>query len=460
MTGYKLALLSVLALAGKAQICGKEAGGAVCPNGECCSEWGWCGVTANYCGSGCQSQCFVDLPPVEPAEDPEPNYQFNGYNPIPTQSSSEDGSSGDDGQVRSDLRCGAGFNNSPCAPGLCCSQHGWCGDSDAHCGAGCQSGCGLKDESSTTSETTSTETSATEEPTSTSTVEVTATESTATETSTTTEAQAEETPTLSAPRSDGRCGKDFGNAACADKACCSEYGYCGATSEFCGAGCQSNCAKEDVSDLPRKNAFGSIITCARPGTFAITYDDGPHPTYTPQILDGLKKYSIKATFFWLGQAMLLYPEIVKRAYEEGHQIASHTFSHPHMPQLTKEDVKAELTRTNDAAFDVIGKTIAHCRMPYGETSDTVEAVIKDLGMTHISWNLDTFDWKHRRPETILSIFSNKLNESDVSKDTYISLQHDVNEATAAGVEDVAKLMSGSGYELLTVADCLNVNAYL
>nr|XP_051201163.1 endochitinase-like isoform X1 [Lolium perenne]XP_051201172.1 endochitinase-like isoform X2 [Lolium perenne] len=95
-------LAAVLATAARAQTCGSQAGGATCANCLCCSQFGFCGNTSDYCGAGCQSQC-------------------TGCSPV--------------------QRCGSQFGGATCANCLCCSQFGFCGGTAEYCGAGCQSQC-------------------------------------------------------------------------------------------------------------------------------------------------------------------------------------------------------------------------------------------------------------------------------------------------------------------------------
>ncbi|KAG2703638.1 hypothetical protein I3760_06G147500 [Carya illinoinensis] len=114
-------LFFALMLAGStsAAQCGVQAGGALCPNGLCCSQWGWCGNTEAYCGTGCQSQCPSPPPPPSPSPPPPPP---PSPPPIPGQ-------------------CGVQAGGALCPNGLCCSQWGWCGNTEAYCGTGCQSQC-------------------------------------------------------------------------------------------------------------------------------------------------------------------------------------------------------------------------------------------------------------------------------------------------------------------------------
>ena len=85
---------------------------------------------------------------------------------------------------------------------------------------------------------------------------------------------------------------------------------------------------------------------------ALTFDDGPHSTYTPQILDLLSQYDAKATFFVIGERAEKFPEILFRELEEGHEIANHTYTHPF--RISPEQLKKELDKTNELIYDITG----------------------------------------------------------------------------------------------------------
>lgn len=101
------------------------------------------------------------------------------------------------------------------------------------------------------------------------------------------------------------------------------------------------------------------------GKIALTFDDGPSPVCTPQLLDGLKKRDVKVTFFVTGQNVESYPDIVKRASDEGHLIGNHTFHHVQLTAANTEEFKAEIVSTNEIIQEVTGKETSFIRPPYG-----------------------------------------------------------------------------------------------
>jgi peptidoglycan/xylan/chitin deacetylase (PgdA/CDA1 family) len=143
------------------------------------------------------------------------------------------------------------------------------------------------------------------------------------------------------------------------------------------------------------------------GTWALTYDDGPHASYTPMILDMLKKNGVKATFFWLSQLAPSYPNIVKRAQSEGHELENHSHSHADLSQKGANRQK-EIVTSTAVLQKVYGSTVRFFRCPYGSciingsTSGSQEArrLIAQQKMIHVLWNVDSNDWKSDTPDAI------------------------------------------------------------
>ncbi len=123
---------------------------------------------------------------------------------------------------------------------------------------------------------------------------------------------------------------------------------------------------------------------------ALTFDDGPCKD-TLRLLDGLKQRGVKATFFMLGSNAAAYPDIVKRAYEEGHQIASHTYDHSELTKLSDSQIQSQVTRTRNALNAAIGAKNAYIvRPPYGAYN---QRVLDLLGAAAIYWSVDSNDWR-------------------------------------------------------------------
>ena len=134
---------------------------------------------------------------------------------------------------------------------------------------------------------------------------------------------------------------------------------------------------------------------------AMTFDDGPSATLTPKLLDILAAHHIKATFFVLGEMVAEHPEILARAVREGHEIASHSWSHPNLAKMSQEGVRSQLQRTDDAIKSATGKSPTLFRPPYGSITEREKRWIHDeFGYDIILWDVDPLDWKRPGPAVV------------------------------------------------------------
>jgi peptidoglycan-N-acetylglucosamine deacetylase len=125
---------------------------------------------------------------------------------------------------------------------------------------------------------------------------------------------------------------------------------------------------------------------------ALTFDDGPNPPYTNQILSILQHYKVKATFFCVGTQVARYSELVKQEYQQGHTIGNHTWGHPNMPTLSDASIIWQLTTAGDAILRATGVRPVLFRPPYGAVSSNVLTYANYFGLTVIQWNVDPRDW--------------------------------------------------------------------
>ncbi|WP_280723453.1 polysaccharide deacetylase family protein [Kitasatospora sp. MAA4] len=137
---------------------------------------------------------------------------------------------------------------------------------------------------------------------------------------------------------------------------------------------------------------------AGPMTLALTFDDGPAPASTAQILATLRRYGVTATFFMIGANVAKYPDVVRQVADEGHRLGNHTWSHPDLGTLSAARIREELERTGEAVARA-GRTDPPklFRAPYGNFSTASLAVAAELGLRPISWSVDPEDWS--RPGT-------------------------------------------------------------
>jgi peptidoglycan/xylan/chitin deacetylase (PgdA/CDA1 family) len=166
----------------------------------------------------------------------------------------------------------------------------------------------------------------------------------------------------------------------------------------------------------------------------LTFDDGPHQSLTPKLLDELAKHDIKALFFVLGQALETAKgqEIIKRAAAEGHAIGNHTYSHSDLTKLTPEQVRDEIVRTEHLIGDA-SRGIKVLRPPYGAHNAVVDAVVKDLGYALRLWNVDSLDWHPKYRE---GAWVQHAMDQIEARQHCLVLAHDIHPTTVGKIADL------------------------
>ena len=178
---------------------------------------------------------------------------------------------------------------------------------------------------------------------------------------------------------------------------------------------------------------------------AITFDDGPHPYYTEQLLDGLKERGAKASFFVMGKQAEEYPELVLRMYEEGHLVGNHTYSHVQLGENNREAFKAELIKTNELLSGITGEEPQYVRPPYGSWDKSFET---ELMMIPVLWTIDPMDWCSSDVNGIVSKVTKKAQENAVI------LMHDEYKSTVTAALEIVDILQKQGYEFVTVDEIL------
>lgn len=150
--------------------------------------------------------------------------------------------------------------------------------------------------------------------------------------------------------------------------------------------------------------FGAIRATGSTAV-ALTFDDGPHPTWTPQVLDLLAEHGVKATFCLIGVQVRTYPQLVKRMVKEGHTLCNHTWKHDiKLGQKTRAQIRADLDRTNSEIHKAVPDAkITYYRQPGGAWTADIVAVAKGLGMTPLGWSVDPSDWDKPGTEPIINV---------------------------------------------------------
>jgi peptidoglycan/xylan/chitin deacetylase (PgdA/CDA1 family) len=134
---------------------------------------------------------------------------------------------------------------------------------------------------------------------------------------------------------------------------------------------------------------------------ALTFDDGPHPVFTPQILDILTAKDVKATFFLVGREAERHPDLVRRIVAEGHIIGNHTWNHAHLQGLSEERFSFEIDHTTEVLEAISGQDVVCTRPPYGDAKpDTVERLAAH-GQASVVWSADSRDFDKPGPGPIV-----------------------------------------------------------
>lgn len=184
---------------------------------------------------------------------------------------------------------------------------------------------------------------------------------------------------------------------------------------------------------------------------ALTFDDGPHPRYTPQILDILDKYGIKATFFSIGVNADNYPEAMELIIKRGHEIGNHTYTHPHVSRLDPTDLHREIEKCEAALYSHTDIKTKLFRPPEGMIEGCVKSVIKQLEYKVILWDIDTMDWAHTPPEKIAENVIKNVSSGD------IILMHDYiayNSPTPEALELFIPILLEKGYKFVVISELI------
>ena len=187
---------------------------------------------------------------------------------------------------------------------------------------------------------------------------------------------------------------------------------------------------------------------------AITFDDGPHPEFTPKALELLKKHKAKATFFCIGKHVEKYPEIVKRILAEGHLVGNHTYSHSNFfGFFGTEKVIADLRKTIKSLQLLIHKKPILYRPAFGVTNPMIAKAVKQMKISSIGWNVRSLDTTARSEKQILNRVTKKLSKGD------IVLLHDTSQKTIDVLEQLLLFLEEKNLESVTVDLLLEIEAY-
>lgn len=179
---------------------------------------------------------------------------------------------------------------------------------------------------------------------------------------------------------------------------------------------------------------------------ALTFDDGPHETFSDIILDVLEEYHSVATFFEVGRNVRAYPDVLRRMAELGCEIASHSNVHHDLTTLSRDALLTDLGYADDAFVKATGTAPVLVRPPYGAVNKKVK---NETGRAMITWTVDTKDWSLRDSQKLIEYF-----QSFPNLDGEVVLLHSIHGSTAEAMKTVVPWLIEQGYQLVTVSELL------
>lgn len=188
---------------------------------------------------------------------------------------------------------------------------------------------------------------------------------------------------------------------------------------------------------------------------AFTFDDGPDPIYTPQLLEMFREAGGKATFFMIGSQIDANPDIARRVYAEGHEIGNHTDSHPNLTEIEPDEIVSELTRCAQKIGEITGELVRTFRPPYIGYNDNVYAIVQEhFGYPAIgAMNMQANDWSNPGVEHIVAESRDHVSAGS------ILIFHDGwgdRSQTVEAVRQLIQLAVERGIQLVTVSELLHM----
>lgn len=180
---------------------------------------------------------------------------------------------------------------------------------------------------------------------------------------------------------------------------------------------------------------------------ALTFDDGPRPESTVALLEILKRFNVKATFFIVGAQAEKYPELVQRIYDEGHEIGNHTYSHTRLTKMTREELIEDIEKTRTIIFNQTGFIPYLFRPPGGKFNAEVLGIIKELNYSTVLWTTNSGDWKYMNKD----ILTNRVI-SDSGPGNIVLMHNSISSSTIDALPQIIEQLQAKHYELVTISN--------
>lgn len=186
---------------------------------------------------------------------------------------------------------------------------------------------------------------------------------------------------------------------------------------------------------------------------ALAFDDGPHPTLTPKLLDILAERNAKATFYLVGRAVAHSPHIVRRMIDEGHEVGNHSWLHPFLSGWSQAGILQEIDRTNQAVFDAAGVTPRTFRPPFGAFGFYQRLnLFRERNMPTVLWSVDPEDWRRPGQQYITNFILSRSTSGS------IVLTHDIHGPSVRSVPATLDGLIGRGYGFGTVSQIAQIGS--
>lgn len=185
-----------------------------------------------------------------------------------------------------------------------------------------------------------------------------------------------------------------------------------------------------------------------PKKVLLTFDDGPHPRFTPQILDQLKEHNIKAVFFLIGKNAENYPAIVNRILAEGHTIGNHSYSHHHfLPLFSKGALRKDINQCTEVLYRITGLKTKLFRPPFGVTTPRYQVILKEKNMVSIGWSLRSMDTTIKTVSRLTEKIAKNIDECK------IVLFHDNQQVTVDSLTGIINIIRNRNLSFELPEDC-------
>ena len=185
---------------------------------------------------------------------------------------------------------------------------------------------------------------------------------------------------------------------------------------------------------------------------ALTFDDGPHPEYTEEILDILAEYGVRATFFVVGECAEIYPDIVKRELAEGHEVENHTYSHLYFSKCGEREIEDDIEKAEDVMDDMSSYRFNFIRPPGGIITGSLDKFLREKSYDVVLWSVDTKDWTSPGVSSVVNAVMNNIRPGD------IILMHDFvsgRSSTPDALRQIIPALIADGYDFVTVSELVS-----